>query len=84
MQARPGSSSSSSVSKRRGPPVRAVEDLRFLVEVRFGGKVIHSSCTEGSAEKFPMLVDVPIEPPGCVIRQPGVNLSSQEVVGSDW
>ena len=31
-----------------------------------------------------MLVDAPIEPGSCVIRQEGVDLSSQEVVGSDW
>lgn len=31
-----------------------------------------------------MLVDVPVEAGSCVIRQEGVDLSSQEVVGSDW
>eukprot|EP01043_Picozoa_sp_COSAG02_P030203 COSAG02_NODE_1918_length_10386_cov_16.728492_3_plen_412_part_00 len=94
-------------TKRRAP-VRQVEDLRFLTDVHFGDRVIHSSCTAGSvsphlfplivqedldrivttcieqAQHFPMLIDVPIEPGSCVIRQEGVDLSSQEVVGSDW
>jgi hypothetical protein len=34
-------------SKRRGP-LKEVEDLRFLADVHFGDKVIHSSCTAGS------------------------------------
>lgn len=31
-----------------------------------------------------MLVDVPIEPGSCTVKHEGVDLSSQEVVGSDW
>lgn len=31
-----------------------------------------------------MLIDVTIEPGSCVIKQEGVDLASQEVVGSDW
>ena len=39
-------------SSKRRPPLRKLEDLRFLADIHFEGKVIHSSCTAGSVSAF--------------------------------
>ena len=45
------------------------------------GQVVHSATVPGAAPAFPVLVDVAL-PQDCILRQPGVNLNSEDIVGT--